>query len=80
MTRERLENATKKMDEINILEKFIKAFKEPYMNCIRASSFGANDKDRSQTMIISSDSELHNLILNHCNSELVRLKEEFRDL
>lgn len=80
MTVGQLKTANKMMEQIQELEEFIKAFKEPYMNCIRASSFGTNNMDCSQTMIIHSDSELHNLILNHCNSELVRLKEEFQNL
>lgn len=62
------------------LEKFISAFEYPSMNCINASEFGTNSRDYSQTLIIHSDSELHRLILNHLNSELVRLKEEFRNL
>lgn len=80
MTREQLKTANKKMEEIQELEEFIRAFKEPYMNCIRASSFGTNNMDCGQTMIVHSDSELHNLILNHFNLELVRLREEFQNL
>lgn len=80
MTKEQLEKAIKKMDEIQELKEFIEAFKEPYMNSIRASQFGANNKDCTKVMLINSDSELHDLILNHCNSELERLKEEFRNL
>lgn len=68
------------MEQIQELEEFIKVFKEPYMSCIRTSSFGTNNMDCGQTMIIHSDSELHNLILNHCNSELERLREEFQNL
>lgn len=76
MTEELLKNADKKMKEIRELEDFIKAFKAPFMNCIRATS----EKDSCEFMIIHSDSELHHLILNHCNSELERLKEEFKKL
>lgn len=68
------------MEQIQEFEDYIKAFKEPYMNCIRASSFGTNNMDCGQTIIIHSDSKLHNLILNHCNSELERLREEFQNL
>lgn len=76
VTEELLKNADKKMKEIRELEDFIKAFKAPFMNCIRATS----EKDSCEFMIIHSDSELHHLILNHCNSELERLKEEFKKL
>jgi hypothetical protein len=76
VTEELLKNADKKMKEIRELEDFIKAFKAPFMNCIRATS----EKDSCEFMIIHSDSELHHLIMNHCNSELKRLKEEFRKL
>ena len=80
MTKEQFKNAAKKMDEIQEMESFIEAFKAPYMNCIHASAFGTNNKDCKQFMIIHSDSELHSLILNHCNLKLELLKKEFQDL
>lgn len=80
MTKEQFKNAAKKMDEIQEMESFIEAFKAPYMNCIHASAFGTNNKDCKQFMIIHSDSELHSLILNHCNLKLELLKKEFQNL
>ncbi|GFI51183.1 hypothetical protein IMSAGC020_02393 [Lachnospiraceae bacterium] len=80
MTDKQLKVANEKMEEIQELEQFIRAFKEPYMNCIRASAFGSNSKDCSRQMLINSNSVLHNLILDHCKSELERLKEEFKNI
>lgn len=80
MTKEQLKIANEKMEKIRELEKFIDAFEYPAMNCINASAFGSNSRDCSQTLIIHSDSELHSLILNHLNSELERLREEFQNL
>lgn len=80
MTGEQLKIANKKMEQIQELENFIEAFEYPSMNHITASAYGPNNKDCRQTMIIHSDSELHNLILNYFNSELERLKKEFQNL
>lgn len=80
MTGEQLKIANKKMEQIQELENFIEAFEYPAMNCIAATAFGADSKECRQTMIIHSDSELHNLILNYFNSELERLKKEFQNL
>lgn len=80
MTKELLKNANKKIGEIRKMEDFIEAFKEPYINSIYAFAYGTLGAERKQVMIIDSDSELYDLILNHCNSELERLKEEFKKL
>lgn len=62
------------------MEKFIKAFKGPYMKDIRAAAFGENGRDCTSHMIISSDSELHSFILSYYDSELRRLEKEFQNL
>lgn len=80
MTKEQLGRATKILDEIQEMKTFIKAFNEPYMNCICASAFGNDSIDCGKTMIIDSDSELHSLILTYCNLKLEQLRKEFQDL
>lgn len=80
MTKEQLGRATKILDEIQEMETFIKAFNEPYMNCIRASAFGNNNIDCGKTIIIHSDSELHSLILTYYNLKLEQLRKEFQNL
>lgn len=80
MTKENLKLANEKMEQVKEMQDFIKAFKEPYMNIIKASDFGSNGSERNKSIIISSNDELYNLILNYCESKLEQLKEEFQKI
>lgn len=80
MTEESLNLANRKMEQIKKMEDFIKAFKAPYVNVIKASDFGSNGLECNKSIVINDNDELHKLILHRCESKLKRLKEEFQKL
>ena len=80
MTDEQFKIANEKMEKIRKLEEFIKAFEEPYVIDIRAIAYGKNNKEQTEYMLIKENSELYDLILNYCNSELKHLREEFKGI
>lgn len=80
MTEENLSLANRKMEQIKEMQDFIKAFKSPYMNVIKAADFGINNLECDKTIIINSQDELHNMILQHCEAKLEKLKKEFQKI
>ncbi len=76
MTDQQFKIANEKMKEIQEIEKFIKAFKEPYMNDIHAVAFGRDDRECGVHMTIDRDSEF--CVSRKCKSR--RWQQSARDI
>ena len=79
MTNEQLSKANGLHRKITETKKMIADLQNGYMNTIRATSY-SGDKEDSSCMTFSRSDELHRLILDYFNNQLVVLQDEFESL
>lgn len=79
MTVEQLEKANKINEQLEEKKRFLKAFKSPYSNVIRACDYDG-DRSSTETLLLENDKTLSDFIRGHISDQIADLEKQLEEL